>query len=56
MAPSRSEQAINFDDCAALPVALPTKYRFGAVPKYALKPDLPKYAETFDDYIHVKKL
>lgn len=37
MAPCRSEQAVIFDDCAALPVVLPTKYRFGAFPNYALK-------------------
>ena len=55
-APSRSEQAVNFDDSAALTVVTPTKYRFGAVPNYALKPDLPKYAETLDDYIHIKTL
>jgi hypothetical protein len=55
MAPSRSEQAVNFDDCAALPVVLPTKYRFGAVPNYALKPKLPECAATFSITIMLKK-
>ena len=55
MAPCRSEQAVIFDDCAALPVVLPTKYRLGAVPNYALKADLPKYAAKFSTIIMLKK-
>jgi len=41
-----------YDDCGHLSVALPPDWNgfvFGAVPNYALKPDLPKCAALIDD-------
>lgn len=47
--PVQDSKGSKFDDCGHLSTYFPDGFIFGAIPNYALKPDLPKCAALVDD-------